>query len=100
MATSREQEIRERAYRRYVDRGQQPGQELDDWIEAERELRTGGAPSNDPAMHKGVVEGDRPGDRQQSNRKARKALDQDGLPNDPIAVAQDAVGARADKTQG
>jgi NADPH:quinone reductase-like Zn-dependent oxidoreductase len=35
---SREHEIRERAYGLYLARGGQPGRELDDWLQAEREL--------------------------------------------------------------
>jgi len=33
-------EIRERAYHRYLERGAHQGSEFDDWVEAERELRT------------------------------------------------------------
>ena len=33
-----EQEIRERAYEIYLQRGAQPGHELEDWLQAEREL--------------------------------------------------------------
>ena len=35
-----EEEIRIRAYRRYLDRGGTDGQDFEDWIEAERELKT------------------------------------------------------------
>jgi len=31
--------IRKRAYELYDERGRQPGRELDDWLQAERELR-------------------------------------------------------------
>jgi hypothetical protein len=34
-------EIAEAAYRRYVDRGGEHGRDLEDWVEAERELRRG-----------------------------------------------------------
>ncbi len=34
-----EAEIRERAYHRYLERGGGHGQDFDDWLEAERELR-------------------------------------------------------------
>ena len=34
-----EEEIRARAYRRYLERGGSDGQDFDDWLEAERELR-------------------------------------------------------------
>ena len=33
-----EQQIRIRAYEIYLQRGEQPGNELEDWLEAEREL--------------------------------------------------------------
>jgi hypothetical protein len=36
--SSREQEIRNRAYGIYLQRGGQPGCELEDWLQAEREL--------------------------------------------------------------
>jgi Protein of unknown function (DUF2934) len=35
---AREEEIRRRAYEIYLARGQQSGGELDDWLQAEREL--------------------------------------------------------------
>jgi hypothetical protein len=35
-----EQEIRDRAYELYLRRGAQPGYELEDWLQAERELTT------------------------------------------------------------
>jgi hypothetical protein len=34
-----EEDIRIRAYSRYLERGGGDGQDLDDWVEAERELR-------------------------------------------------------------
>ena len=33
--------IRLRAYEIYLERGQQPGRELDDWLQAEREFERG-----------------------------------------------------------
>ena len=36
--STREQEIRNRAYEIYLQRGGQPGYELEDWLQAEREL--------------------------------------------------------------
>ena len=35
---TREQEIRDRAYEIYLQRGEQPADELGDWLQAEREL--------------------------------------------------------------
>jgi hypothetical protein len=37
-----EEEIRLRAYEIYLERGEQPDCDLDDWLQAERELRRGG----------------------------------------------------------
>ena len=34
-----DQEIRERAYHRYLERGGHNGSDFDDWVEAERDLR-------------------------------------------------------------
>ena len=36
--STREQDIRDRAYEIYLQRGGQPGYELEDWLQAEREL--------------------------------------------------------------
>jgi DUF2934 family protein len=35
---ARDEEIRRRAYEIYLERDKQPGRELDDWLQAEREL--------------------------------------------------------------
>ena len=40
-AREREEEIRRRAYEIYLERGEQPGLDLDDWLQAERELEPG-----------------------------------------------------------
>ena len=39
--SARDEEIRLRAYEIYLERGEQPGHELDDWLQAERELERG-----------------------------------------------------------
>ena len=54
---------------------------------------------DDPDVHKGAIEGDRPGDEQLGNPHG-EGLDENGLPNDPVAVAEDALGANEDGTQG
>jgi hypothetical protein len=36
--SEREQEIRRRAYELYLERGEEPGHDLEDWLQAEREL--------------------------------------------------------------
>jgi hypothetical protein len=38
---ARDEEIRRRAYEIYLQRGKQPGHELDDWLQAEREIEGG-----------------------------------------------------------
>ena len=54
---------------------------------------------DDPAAHKGAVEGDRPTDQQQGNPNG-DGLDANGMPNDPVAIAEDAIGANEDESQG
>jgi len=39
--SARDEEIRLRAYEIYLERGEQPGCDLDDWLQAERELERG-----------------------------------------------------------
>ena len=39
--SARDEEIRRRAYLIYLERGEQPGRELDDWLQAERQLERG-----------------------------------------------------------
>ena len=55
---------------------------------------------SDPDQDKGAVEGDRPTDKQQSNKNAAGALDAEGLPKDRVAIAEDVIGANVDNTQG
>ena len=38
LRSTREDEIRNRAYEIYLQRGRQPSYELEDWLQAEREL--------------------------------------------------------------
>jgi DUF2934 family protein len=40
-SSTRNEEIRRRAYEIYLERGEQSGRELDDWHQAERELKRG-----------------------------------------------------------
>ena len=54
---------------------------------------------HDPDVHKGAIEGDRPDDEQLGNPHG-DGLDENGLPDDPVAVAEDALGANEDETQG
>ena len=39
IALSLEQRVRYRAYELYLQRGNQPGSEIDDWLQAEAEIR-------------------------------------------------------------
>jgi hypothetical protein len=43
------EQIAKRAYQRYVERGGEPGREVEDWLEAERDLRQSQErPANEP----------------------------------------------------
>jgi hypothetical protein len=53
----------------------------------------------DPDDHKGAVEGDRPDDHQNSNPHG-KGIDDKGMPNDPVATAEDRIGANVDESEG
>jgi hypothetical protein len=53
-------------------------------------------PKTDNDIHKGAVEENRPG----PERSNHPGLDKNGLPNNPVAIAQDALGAKEDKSQG
>ena len=54
---------------------------------------------DDPASHKGAVEGDRPSDEETGNPSG-DGVDENGLPDDPVATAQDVIGANEDESQG
>jgi hypothetical protein len=56
-------------------------------------------PHADPDIHKGAIEGDRPTDEQQGNPNG-DGVDKNGMPNDPVATAEDKIGANEDGTQG
>jgi hypothetical protein len=53
-------------------------------------------PGVDQDIHKGATEEDRPG----PDRPSHPGLDKNGMPNDAVAIAQDKLGAEADKSQG
>jgi hypothetical protein len=46
-----------------------------------------------------VVESDRPGDGRPGNPNG-DGIDENGMPDDPVATAEDAEGAKEDKSQG
>jgi hypothetical protein len=50
----------------------------------------------DQDVQKGAVEDDQPSPGQSNH----PGLDSNGLPNDPTAIAQDAIGAKNDESQG
>jgi hypothetical protein len=54
---------------------------------------------NDQDAGKGAVESDKPDDKQPGN-PAGTGIDKNGLPNNPVATAQDKVGANEDESQG
>jgi hypothetical protein len=54
---------------------------------------------DDQDSHKGAVEGDKPSDKQTGN-PAGSGVDKNGLPNNPVATAQDKIGANEDESQG
>jgi hypothetical protein len=54
---------------------------------------------HDPDVHKGAIEGDRPGDEQIGNPHG-DGVNEEGLPDDPIAIAEDSIGANEDESQG
>ena len=53
----------------------------------------------DQDEQKGAVEGGTPTDSGAGNANA-PGLDDAGLPNDPVAITQDVVGANEDESQG
>jgi hypothetical protein len=53
----------------------------------------------DQDEHKGAIEGERSTDEQTGNPNA-SALDENGLPADEQAIAEDVLGANEDDTQG
>lgn len=58
-------------------------------------MRPTAVTSRDQDIHKGAMEDGRP-----SETTNAPALDDDGLPNDETAIAEDALGAREDGSQG
>lgn len=54
---------------------------------------------DDPDIHKGAIEGDRPTDEQIGNPNG-PGIDEQGMPDDPVATAEDKIGANEDETEG
>ena len=53
----------------------------------------------DQYVNKGTLEGDTPNEPQQCNCHGA-ALDENGMPCDPVAIAEDVQGAEVDDSQG
>jgi hypothetical protein len=53
----------------------------------------------DQDIEKGAVEGNHPADPQPGNANA-PALDENGRPDDPVAISEDVIGANEDGTEG
>jgi hypothetical protein len=53
----------------------------------------------DQDLRKGAVEGNQPAEPQNANANA-PALDDNGQPDDPIAISEDVLGANEDGTEG
>jgi hypothetical protein len=54
---------------------------------------------DDQDVHKGAIEGDRPTDEQVGNPNG-PGVNDEGLPDDPVATAEGVVGANEDESQG
>lgn len=57
-------------------------------------------PERDAEDHLGAVEGDRPDDVPNEGNRNAPALDDQGMPNDAIALCEDAIGANVDGAEG
>jgi hypothetical protein len=60
-------------------------------------------PTQPPAHeedHIGAVEGDRPTDKPNQGNPNGPGVDNQGRPNDPIATAEDRIGANMDESEG
>jgi Protein of unknown function (DUF2934) len=53
---SLEERIRRRAYELYLQRGNQPGSELDDWFQAEEEIRSAEDEATDGSIDEAIEE--------------------------------------------
>jgi len=57
-------------------------------------------PHHESEDHIGAVEGDRPTDVPNQGNRNAPGVDEEGLPNDPVATSEDALGATLDETEG
>ena len=58
------------------------------------------AERHDGDDHMGAVEGNRPTDRPNEGNDNAPGLDDQGMPDDPVAIGQDRIGANVDESQG
>ena len=54
----------------------------------------------DQDEHIGAVEGDRPTDSPNQGNRNAPALDDEGMPNDPVKICEDTIGANVDGSEG
>lgn len=64
------------------------------------ESKPAAAGSNDQDEHIGAVEGDRPTDTPNQGNPQGTGIDAQGCPDDPVATAQDRIGANLDESEG
>jgi hypothetical protein len=57
-------------------------------------------PSGHEEDHIGAVEGDRPTDKPNQGNPHGPGVDDQGCPDDPIATAEDRIGANMDESEG
>jgi hypothetical protein len=65
-------------------------------MNVQQDVRNSAMSVEDNDFRKGAKEEDRPG----PERSSHPGLDENGLPNDPVAIAADVLGANEDKSQG
>ena len=56
--------------------------------------------TSDDEDHMGAVEGDRPTDKPNQGNPNAPGVDAEGRPNDPVATAEDRIGANMDESEG
>jgi hypothetical protein len=55
---------------------------------------------HDADEHIGAVEGDKATDKPNQGNPSGTGIDDKGVPNDPVATAQDRIGANQDESEG
>ena len=61
---------------------------------------TATAPHEDSDDHMGAVEGERPTDQPNQGNRNGPGIDDEGMPNDPVATCEDSMGANIDESEG